>query len=111
MMNDRRGCLCFRNKRADFITKKMSDDLPSTGHRPDYPPGFRARRGLNWGFIGLLYTSFYMCRYNLSIANKAISDELHFSKADMGLIISTAALAYAFGQIINGLLTDRIGGK
>ncbi|MDQ2868396.1 MAG: hypothetical protein M3R59_08315 [Verrucomicrobiota bacterium] len=27
-----------------------------------HPPGFRARRGLNWGFVGLLYTSFYMCR-------------------------------------------------
>ena len=39
---------------------------------PGYPPGFRARRGLNWGMIGLLYTSFYMCRYNFSIANKSM---------------------------------------
>lgn len=76
-----------------------------------YPRGFRARRGLNWGFLGLLYTSFYMCRYNLSIANKAISDEYGFSRADMGQIITTALLAYALGQIVNGLLTDRIGGK
>src|SRR3954451_20906490 len=76
-----------------------------------YPPGFRARRGLNWGFLGLLYTSFYMCRYNLSIANGAISKEFGFSLADMGTIITTSLLAYAFGQIINGLLTDRIGGK
>ena len=29
----------------------------------------------------------------------------------MGMIITTALLAYAFGQIINGLLTDRFGGK
>ena len=29
----------------------------------------------------------------------------------MGSIITTALLAYAFGQIINGLLTDRLGGK
>ena len=86
-------------------------DLPSTGHRPQFPPGFRARRGLNWGFIGLLYTSFYMCRYNLPLANKAISTEFGFSKGDMGWIITTAMLAYAFGQIINGLLTDRFGGK
>jgi OPA family glycerol-3-phosphate transporter-like MFS transporter len=76
-----------------------------------YPPGFRARRGLNWGFLGLLYTSFYMCRYNFSIANKAISEEFGFSRADMGSIITTALFAYACGQIINGLLTDRIGGK
>lgn len=76
-----------------------------------HPPGFRRRRGLNWAFIGLLYTSFYMCRYNLSLSNRAISQEFGFSKADMGAIITTALLAYACGQIINGLLTDRLGGK
>lgn len=66
---------------------------------------------MNWGFLGLLYTSFYLCRYNLSIANKSISNEFGFSRADMGLVITTALLAYAFGQIINGLLTDKLGGK
>lgn len=76
-----------------------------------YPPGFRLRRGLNWGFLGLLYTSFYMCRYNFSIANKSISDQFGFSRAQMGYIITTALFAYACGQIINGLLTDRMGGK
>src|SRR2546425_77069 len=79
--------------------------------RIQYPAGYRARRGLNWGFIGLLYTSFYLCRYNLSIANKAISDEFGYTKTQMGLIITTALLAYAFGQIINGLLADKLGGK
>ncbi|MFN2477524.1 MAG: MFS transporter [Chthoniobacterales bacterium] len=76
-----------------------------------FPPGYRRRRGLNWTFIGLLYTSFYMCRYNLSIANGAISQEFGFSKADMGTIITTSLLAYACGQIINGLLADKLGGK
>lgn len=85
-------------------------DLPSTGH-PAYPPGFRARRGLNWGFVGLLYTSFYMCRYNLALANGAISKEFGFSKEQFGLIITTSLLAYACGQIINGLITDKLGGK
>lgn len=76
-----------------------------------HPPGFRPRRGLNWTFIGLLYTSFYMCRYNLSLANSAISGEFGFTKAQMGNIITTALLAYACGQIINGLLADHLGGK
>ena len=66
---------------------------------------------MNWGFIGLLYTSFYMCRYNLALANKSIGDEFHFTKGDMGWIITVASLAYACGQIINGLITDRVGGK
>src|SRR5262245_39222460 len=87
------------------------DDLPSTGERPVYPPGFRARRGLNWGCIGLLYASFYLCRYNLPIANKAISDEFGYTKGEMGWIISVVSFAYAFGQITNGLLTDKLGGK
>ncbi|HEY7090398.1 MAG TPA: MFS transporter [Tepidisphaeraceae bacterium] len=77
----------------------------------EYPPGFRPRRGLNWGYLGLLYTSFYMCRYNLSIANKSISDQYHFSYSQMSSILTAWTLAYAFGQIFNGLLTDRIGGK
>ncbi len=88
-----------------------SDSAAAGSSRFQYPAGFRRRRGLNWGFLGLLYTCFYMCRYNFSIANKAISAEYGFSRADMGSIITTALLAYACGQIINGLLTDRFGGK
>src|ERR1700734_4020282 len=77
----------------------------------NYPRGFRPRRGINWGFLGLLYTSFYMCRYNLSVANEAISTQYGFSYSQFSRIIFTSTLVYAFGQIINGLITDRIGGK
>ncbi len=84
---------------------------PTTSAFIEHPPGFRARRGLNWGFLGLLYTSFYMCRYNFSIANKSISDQYGFSLKQMGYIITAFSLVYACGQIVNGLLTDRIGGK
>src|SRR5436190_18282497 len=76
-----------------------------------HPPGFRPRRGLNWAFIGLLYTSFYMCRYNLPLASSEIRNEFGFTKAQIGSIITTALLAYACGQIVNGLLADRLGGK
>jgi MFS transporter, OPA family, glycerol-3-phosphate transporter len=89
----------------------MNLDAPTVSARPKLPPGFRPRRGLNWGIVGLLYTSYYLCRYNFSLANKSIADEFHFTKSDMSSIISAQLLAYAIGQIINGLLTDRIGGK
>ena len=89
----------------------MSGPVLPTASAIHHPPGFRARRGRNWAFLGLLYTSFYMCRYNFSIANKSISEEFGFSRGEMGYIITTALFAYACGQIINGLLTDRIGGK
>src|SRR5690348_16411559 len=89
----------------------MNPSAPVVSARPKYPTGFRPRRGLNWGIVGLMYTSYYLCRYNLPIANKAIADEFHFSKSDMSSIISAQFLAYAIGQIVNGLLTDRLGGK
>ena len=75
------------------------------------PEGYRQRRGLNWATVGLMYTSYYFCRYNFSYANKAIADEFGFSKSDMGTILSMQFIAYGCGQMINGLLTDRIGGK
>ncbi len=96
-------CICAENP----YSRRVAITTESIKH----PKGFRARRGLNWAFIGLLYTSFYMCRYNLSLANKSISHEFGFTREQMGDIITTALLAYAFGQIINGLLADRIGGK
>lgn len=85
-------------------------DTESLAHI-SFPPGFRARRGVNWASIGLLYTSFYMCRYNFPIAYPAIIKEYGFSDGQMGKIITATLLAYACGQILNGLLTDRLGGK
>ena len=69
------------------------------------------RRGLNWGFLGLLHTSFYMCRCNFSIANKSVREEFGFSRGEMGYIITTALFAYACGLIINGLLMLFLRGK
>jgi len=89
----------------------MAEAAPPAPVPIRFPAGFRPRRGLNWSLLGLLYTCFYMCRYNLSLANKSISDEFSLSRASMGYIITTALFTYACGQIINGLITDRIGGK
>jgi len=58
-----------------------------------------------------MYTSYYLCRYDFPYANKAIADEFHFTKGDISTILSCQFIAYGCGQIINGLLTDRIGGK
>ena len=84
---------------------------PSATEPSELPPGFRARRGLNWATVGLMYTSYYLCRYNFSYANKAIRDELGFSYEDMSRILFWNFIAYGCGQIINGFITDRIGGK
>ncbi|MFN2508764.1 MAG: MFS transporter [Chthoniobacterales bacterium] len=76
-----------------------------------YQQGFRPRRGLNWFLIGLLYASYYMCRYNFRFATPGMAAEFGFSTFQITGILSAFALAYGTGQLINGLLTDRIGGK
>lgn len=76
-----------------------------------YPEGFRPRRGLNWACIGLTYTSFYMCRYNLSLVGSDIRKEFGFDAQEFGYILAAMFWAYAIGQFVNGLLTDHFGGK
>ncbi len=76
-----------------------------------YPPGFRARRGLNWGIIGVLYASYYMCRYNFRFATPGLVEEFGFTTFQITGMLSAWSIAYGTGQLINGLLTDRIGGK
>ena len=76
-----------------------------------YPPGFRARRGLNWFVIGLLYASFYMCRYNFRFATPGLVRDFGFSTFQITGMLSAWSIAYGTGQLVNGLLTDRIGGK
>lgn len=76
-----------------------------------YPPGFRARRGLNWGVVGLMYAAFYMCRYNFRFATPGMIQEFHFDKVQITSILGAWSVAYGFGQLVNGLLSDRIGGR
>ena len=77
----------------------------------NYPPGFRPRRGLNWFLIGLLYASYYMCRYNFRWATPGMVAEFGFSTFQITGMLSAWSIAYGTGQLINGLMTDRIGGK
>ncbi|NBR68947.1 MAG: MFS transporter [Verrucomicrobia bacterium] len=76
-----------------------------------HPKGFRSRRALNWISLGLLYASFYMCRYNFRFAVPGIMHEFHFTTSQITDIMAIWSLAYGTGQLFNGLLADRIGGK
>ena len=79
--------------------------------RPSHPPGFRQRRAWNWVSIGLLYASYYMCRYNFRFATPGMIAEFHFTTSQITDMLAIWSLAYGTGQLINGLLTDRIGGR
>lgn len=76
-----------------------------------HPKGYRLRRGRNWFFLGLTYASYYLCRYNLSIVAPEFKHALGFNNTQYGAIDSARNGAYAVGQFINGLFTDRLGGK
>lgn len=68
----------------------------------------RARHGVVVLAIGLAVLS-YMQRVAISQAAGPISRELHFNKADLGLIFGAFGLSYAIFELPMGLLGDRIG--
>ena len=76
-----------------------------------YPPGFRARRGLNWSSLGLMYATYYMCRYNFRFATPGMQTEFGFTTTQIADMIAIWSLTYGTGQLVNGLLCDKIGGK
>jgi MFS transporter, OPA family, glycerol-3-phosphate transporter len=76
-----------------------------------HPPGFRARRGINWFTVGLMYAMYYMCRYNFRFAAPGMREEFGFSITQISDIWVWFSVAYGTGQLVNGLFCDRIGGK
>ncbi|MDZ7318275.1 MAG: MFS transporter [candidate division KSB1 bacterium] len=77
--------------------------------KPHHSAEFRLRRFLNWFPMGLTYAFLYMARYNLTVSKNALGDLM--SKSDFGLIFGIGTFTYAFAFLLNGPLTDRIGGK
>ncbi len=75
---------------------------------PQHSSAFRRRRFLNWFPMGFTYAMLYFGRYNLTVAANDISA---IPKEDFGIIFGTGTLVYALSFLINGPVTDRIGGK
>jgi len=59
----------------------------------------------------ITYSTFYLCRVNMSIAVPGIMDEFGYSKTAMGGIMTALLIAYAAGQFINGQLGDKFGAR
>lgn len=66
---------------------------------------------MNWLTLGFTYAAMYMGRYNLSFANKALSDTYGWDKTQIGWIISAALTIYGFSAMFNGPIADKIGGR
>lgn len=70
---------------------------------------FTTRRFLNWFPLGLTYAFLYMARYNLAAAKNDLGDLL--TNEDFGSIKAAGTIVYGVSFLINGPLTDRIGGR
>jgi OPA family glycerol-3-phosphate transporter-like MFS transporter len=80
-----------------------------SGNPMGHSPAFMRRRVFNWVPLGVTYALLYMGRYNLTVAKIAFGDLM--TKADFGTIFAAGTVTYAFAFIINGPLTDKIGGR
>ena len=78
---------------------------------------FRARRVKNWLPLGLTYAFLYMGRYNLKVSKFAFETmtgadgSALMGNADFGVIFGIGTVVYGVSFLINGPLTDRLGGR
>lgn len=71
-----------------------------------HSPAFLRRRFANWFPVGLTYAFLYMGRYNLNACNNVV-----FDKAQFSTIYFWGTITYGVAFVVNGPLTDRIGGR
>jgi len=67
-----------------------------------------------FGTVWITYFSYYLCRFNLSIVKGTmVGKEEGYGWSDFGVgcAFTSLALAYAFGQLVNGQLADRFGSR
>ena len=67
---------------------------------------FLRRRFMNWFPVGMTYAFLYMARYNSNACIGLLFDKKQYFEID-----SWGALTYGLSFILNGPLTDRLGGR
>ncbi len=78
---------------------------------------FKRRRLRNWVPVGVLYSLLYMGRYNLTVSASVFEKTLDaagnplMTGSDFSVIFGIGTAVYGFAFLVNGPLTDRIGGK
>ncbi|MBC8426208.1 MFS transporter [bacterium] len=79
--------------------------------------GFKRRRVLNWLPLGLTYAFLYMGRYNLKVSKFAFENldagdgGAMMGNDAFGIIFGVGTVVYGFSFLINGPLTDKLGGR
>jgi OPA family glycerol-3-phosphate transporter-like MFS transporter len=72
-----------------------------------HSPALLRRRRLNWLPLGLTYAFLYMARYNMSV----LKNVQGITQQDYGYIDFWGSLTYGLAFLLNGPLTDRLGGR
>jgi len=81
----------------------------ASGNPLGHKPAYLSRRVLNWVPLGIGYAFLYFGRYNLTVAKNALGSLM--TKPEFGTIFFVGTVTYAFAFILNGPMTDRIGGR
>ncbi|HBU47916.1 MAG TPA: hypothetical protein DEB46_06360, partial [Myxococcales bacterium] len=83
----------------------------------NHSPAFKRRRVMNWLPLGLTYAFLYMGRYNLKVS-KFKFEEMQdaaggalMSNEGFGVIFTVGVWVYGCSFLVNGPLTDRLGGR
>jgi MFS transporter, OPA family, glycerol-3-phosphate transporter len=83
----------------------------------NHSAAFKRRRVLNWLPLGLTYAFLYMGRYNLKISKFAFEEMVAsdgsamMGNDDFGFIFAVGTFTYGCAFLINGPITDRLGGR
>ena len=82
----------------------------------EHSDAFRRRRVFNWLPLGLTYAFLYMGRYNIKVSQHAFGDidfngSPMMTNGDFATIFFWGTAIYGSSFLVNGPLTDRLGGK
>ena len=83
----------------------------------DHSKAFIYRRVMNWLPLGLTYSFLYMGRYNLKVSKhtfetmSAADGSSLMGNEDFSFIFMVGTIVYGFSFLINGPLTDKLGGR
>ena len=82
----------------------------------EHSSAFRRRRVFNWLPLGLTYAFLYMGRYNIKVSQHAFGDidfngSPMMTNGDFAMIFFWGTAVYGSSFLVNGPLTDRLGGK
>ena len=59
--------------------------------------------------VWITYFAYYLCRYNMSMANTRMTSTFGWDAGQFGVVFSALTIMYAVGQFVNGQLADRFG--